>query len=304
MALIYNEYTQAIQDLFGGDHKDIPTVKKHYKTSTVIKHGNALKLTGEDLTNYTKIYKLKVGSGIGFGEIGLYWLFNYHKENRDPDSGYPKKEFIIMNQGYNRPDLLIPQGAAVEVKAYKNFKDVSLGRFEDSLRKFRDLAAPMMGARSLVGEGTIDIMRVNYEQLVESAEIFCELRQAIYDNNLHNRYKIFKKMGKKFKEFDDQANAMGLGTCVYKKGQNRPGGDHIAHEMMKWAVVNATGVKPGQGGFMCNCSGSKGVYDNSQGIRFFQIFAENLTDDKTKLAKGVYFKGGAFSVKFETVMAG
>ena len=56
--LIYNKYTQAIQELFGGDHKDIPTVKKQYKTDTVVKHGNALKLTGEDLTNYTKIYKL------------------------------------------------------------------------------------------------------------------------------------------------------------------------------------------------------------------------------------------------------
>ena len=303
MALIYNEYTQAIQDLFRGDHKDIPTVKKQYKTGTVIKHSNALKLTGEDLTNYTKIYKLKVGSGIGFGEIGLYWLFNYHKENRDPDSGYPKKEFIIMNQGFNRPDLLIPQGAAVEVKAYTNFKNISLGRFEDSLREFRKLAAPMLGARSLVGEGTIDIMRLSYDQLVESAEIFCELRQAVYDNDLHKRYKIFMKMGKKFKEFDTQAAKMGLGTCVYKKNNLRPGGDHIAHEMMKWAVIAATGVKPGRGGFMCNATGEKGIYDNSKGIQFFKVVPENLTDDKNKLRDGVAFKGGSFHVKFESVMA-
>lgn len=305
--LIYNEYTQAIQELFGGDHKDIPTVSKHYKTSDVIKHGNSLKITNaKDLKNYSKIYKLKVGSGIGFGEIGLYWLFNYHKGNRDAASGYPTEEFIIMNQGFNRPDLLIPGGnkTAVEVKAYTNFKNISLGRFEDSLRDFRKLAAPMLGARSLVGEGTIDIMRLSYDDLVESAEIFCELRQAVYDNDLHKRYKIFMKMGNKFKEFDTQAAKMGLGTCIYKKNQKRPGGDHIAHQMMKWAVINATGVKPGEGGFMCNATGEKGTYDNSKGIRFFQVLGENLTDDKNKLRTGVAFKGGSFHVKFESVMAG
>ena len=110
-------------------------------------------------------------------------------------------------------------------------------------------------------------------------------------------------MGKKFDEFDKQAKEMKLGTCVYTPNNPRPGGDHIAHEMMKWAVVAATGVKPGAGGFMCNATGENGVYDNATGIEFFQVLPENLTADKEKLRKGVAFLGGAFHVKFETVMA-
>ena len=112
-----------------------------------------------------------------------------------------------MNQGFNKPDLLTPNGP-MEVKAYKDFKDVSLGRFEDSLRDFRELAAQILAARNLIGEGFIDIMRINYNQLSESAEMFCQLRQAIYDNNLHREFDIFKKMGEKIKAFDNKAKEM------------------------------------------------------------------------------------------------
>mgnify|MGYP003326087027 FL=1 len=146
-------------------------------------------------------------------------------------------------------------------------------------------------------------MRLNYSQLEESAEMFCQLRQAIYDNNLHKEFEIFKKMGEKFKKFDNKAQEMGLTSCMYKRGQDRPGGHHIAYQMIRWAVVNATKAKPGQGGFMCNVAGAKGIYDNSKGIQYFQIDGNNVSEDKTKLATGVYFKGGAFSVKFESVMS-
>lgn len=311
--MIVNEFTKAIQDTFGKDHKKVPSTSKVYSAAKEIKHGGTTKISPTtaknvigannktDLANFTKIYKVKVGSGIGFGEIALYWLFNYNDANRNPDTGHIMSESIVMNQGFNKPDLLTPNGP-MEVKAYKDFKDVSLGRFEDSLRDFRELAAQILAARNLIGEGFIDIMRINYNQLSESAEMFCQLRQAIYDNNLHKEFDIFKKMGEKFKAFDNKAKEMGLSSCVYQRGQNRPGGSHIAHEMIKWAVVNATKAKPGPGGFMCNVAGAKGTYDNTKGIQYFQIDGNNVTDDKSKLATGVYFKGGAFSVKFESVM--
>ena len=79
-------------------------------------------------------------SGVGFGEVAIYWLYNYSYANRQED-GLLKKEMLKLNQGGNEPDLKFATGPAMEVKAYESATMVSLGRYKDSLRTFIDLTA-------------------------------------------------------------------------------------------------------------------------------------------------------------------
>jgi len=298
--LIQNEFTDVIHKAFRGGAKKVPSVQGTYPAP---KSGQ-FKIDSKDLKAFTLLYGKKPATfGIGYGEVAIYWLYNYVEQNRDPDSGFLEKEKILLNQGTNNPDLKYKRGSKfLEIKAYKDFKDVSLGRFEDSLKTFRDLVAPILGVRNILLSGFVDIMRMNYGQLVEAAEAFCEMRTAIKDHDLDKKYDIFKKMGKRMNEFDKLAKSVGLGECAYDSNNPRLGGREIAYKLAQYAIVSATSVKPGKGQFMVNISGQKGKYDNTNGIKFFQIDPNKITKDEKVLDKGLNFAGGAFKVKFETVM--
>jgi hypothetical protein len=295
---IENEFVSVIEKAFK-DAKNVPHVSKKYPAPV----SGKMTIDAADLQAFTKLYAEKPKTfGIGYGEVAIYWLYNYVKANRDPNSGKLTKELIKLNQGGNQPDLKYGTNVMLEIKAYKDFKDVSLGRFEDSLKTFRELVAPILGVRNLLVSGFVDIMRMNYGDLVEAAEVFCEMRTAIKDAKLDEKYDLFKEMGKKFKEFDNLARSVGLQECAYDPNNPRLGGKEIAYRLAQYAVVSATSKKPGVGQFMVNISGQKGVYDNSNGIKFFQIDQTKITKDDKVLDKGLNFAGGAFKVKFETVM--
>ena len=298
MANINNEFVDVIEKVLGGA-REVPNVSMKYAKP---KSGQ-LKVASKDLATFTKLYGSKPKTfGIGYGEVALYWMYNYIEENRNADSGKLEKEIIKLNQGGNQPDLKYGSSTMLEIKAYKDFKDVSLGRFEDSLKTFRELVAPILGVRNILVSGFVDIMRMNYGQLVEASEVFCEMRTAVKDAKLDEKYDIFKEMGKRFDEFDKLAKSVGLGECAFDPKNPRLGGKEIAYRLAQYAVISATAKKPGKGQFMVNVSGAKGVYDNTNGIKYFKIDQSKITTDPKVLDKGLNFAGGAFKVKFETVM--
>ena len=160
---IENDFTKAIEKAFAGrqgkgDHRLVPSVSKRYNAPSVSKTltiENAQfedqqvspenKVLKTDLDIFTYLVGVKpMTSGVGFGEVAIYWLYNYSYANRQED-GLLKKEMLKLNQGGNEPDLKFATGPAMEVKAYESATMVSLGRYKDSLRTFIHLNAPILG---------------------------------------------------------------------------------------------------------------------------------------------------------------
>lgn len=302
--MVTNDFTKVIEKAFqkkatGKDHKLVPSVSKIYSKPT--ESTGKLKIEQKD----EKTFEMLVGKkpmtfGVGYGEVAIYWLYNYSEGNRE-ETGHLKKEILKLNQGKNQPDLMFtPSGPAMEIKAYESADKVSLGRFQDSLRTFIDLTAPILGIRNLVRTGNVTILNLNFEKLLEACSDFCDLRQAIKDNDLR-RYDIFKRMDKSFEEFDSIASRIGLQDCTYQKNGIQPGGEYIAYRLGQFAIREATKVKPGDGQFMCVVAGSKGKFDSSKGVALIQLNQDDISTDIEVLKKGFLFKGGAFQVAFKSV---
>jgi len=305
--MIINDFTKVIEKAFqkkanGKDHKLVPDVSKEYEKPT--ESVGKLKIESADEDNF----KLLVGKkpptfGVGYGEVAIYWLYNYSKGNREK-TGHLKKERLELNQGGNEPDLKFsPSGPALEVKAYESANMVSLGRFQDSLRTFIDLTAPILGVRNLVRTGTVTLLNLNHEKLIEASSDFCDLRGAIMSlpKARREKYEIFKNMIKKFEEFDTLAKTVGLKDCTHQEGGLQPGGEYIAYRLASYAISEATKVKPGNKNFMCIVAGSQGRFDISKGVSLIQLNQADISEDPKVLAKGYKFKGGAFQVAFKEV---
>lgn len=309
-----NKLEQTIEKSFGdgrslGDHLIVPSTSRKYNISE-IKHG-VFKPDRADLQSFKIAYSGIPDQITGYGEAAFYWLFNYHSANRN-DDGTIKTQFIKENQGGNNPDLVATQhktsgkSTAFEIKAYplaKNSLD-SLGRFEKSLRDFRNLIAPILGVQALIGEpGTDakDVLRLKSSDLEPAAEAFCELRTIVKKEGLGKKHKIFEKMEAQFDHFDKMVKERGLSDCAHGGG-SRPGGEHIATRLFAYAVIQTLSIKPGKDQFYINMAGSEGKYDESAGIQIYQVNLDKVTKDPAVIAKDVALAGGIFKLKFKTVL--
>ena len=304
---VNNMFTKVIEQAFqkkvnGKDHKLVPSVSKEYKTPT--KSVGKLEIETEDADAFKLLVSKKPAtSGVGYGEVAIYWLYNYHAGNRQED-GLIEKERLKLNQGGNEPDLKFERnGPALEIKAYEAANMVSLGRFQESLRTFIQLTAPILGVRNLARTGTVTLLNLNHEKLIEASSDFCDLRGAIMEipKARREKYEIFKNMISKFEEFDALAKTVGLEDCAHKEGGLQPGGEYIAYRLSQYAISEATKVKPGDGEFMCIVAGSKGKFDSSKGVALIRLNQDDISEDPKVLEKGYKFKGGAFQVAFKEV---
>jgi len=309
-----NKIEQTIEKAFGdgrslGDHILVPSTSRQYKLSE-IKHG-VFKPDRADLENFKLAYSGIPDQITGYGEAAFYWLFNYYQGNRSPD-GTIKSQVIKENQGGNNPDLIATQhktagkSTAFEIKAYPLSKSSldSLGRFEKSLRDFRNLIAPILGIQALIGEpgeNAKDVLRLKSSDLVPAAEAFCELRTIVKKEGLGKKHKLFEKMEAQFDHFDKMVKERGLADCAFGPGA-RPGGVHIASRLFAYAVIQTLSIKPGKDQFYVNMCGSEGRYDESAGIQIYQVNLDKVTKDPDVIAKDVALAGGIFKLKFKTVL--
>ena len=103
------------------------------------------------------------------------------------------------------------------------------------------------------------------------------LRNAAKDGELPG---ILKKLKATLDEWDTLAKAEGLVTCV----KGRPGGSHIATELIRYGIKEIMGDKPGDKGYMVNVVGDSGNFANV--FKWHQIKIDKMTTKESVLALG------------------
>ena len=276
---------------------------RRYDPKEIAAHDVSFTPDTDDMENFKKVYAEFTDRQTGHGEAAIYWLLNCHKDNMTKE-GRIKTEFCILTQSKNAPDLKLKMSGgghkSMEVKAYPNAKDASLGRFETSLRTFRMLAAPILGVQSLLMQSqTPDILRLNFNYFKEAADNFCDFRRIIKEEKLAGKHKFFKTMENNFKEFGTLATTNGLKDCDEQTSGPQPGGDHIAMRLFQFAAKESLKVKPGEGQFFTNATGESGRFDSSAGIKTYQIDTSLMSMDIKNFESGaVKFEGGSIKLNF------
>lgn len=271
---------------FYGSAELIPDVKGSYG-ATSIKSGK-LRLNANDYKVFDAVYNLDAGDkNVGNGEVGLYWLFNYAKKNRNKDFA-PSTEYAKENRGGSEPDLVI-HGKQVEAKSYEDFlgKTTNIGRFQ-AQKDFRKLIAYMFAAKTLIQPGFQGELNFGYHELAAGADDFCKLREALKQVNDLVEIPIFKEMQKEVDAFDSLAmTALGSNAakkCGVGSTGSRVKGHAIATEIIRYGIKELIGKKPGDGGYVVNVQGSKDKWKGV--IEFYQIKLDNMNTDPNVLGMG------------------
>ena len=283
-------FHEALVEFYGGADK-IPDVKKKYGAPKAGK----LAIDADDVKVFHKIYNINAGDqGVGNGEVGLYWLYNYHTSNRDNDplkknaTYAPKEEIAKENRGGSEPDLII-HGHKVEAKSYEDFlgQQTNIGRFQ-AQKDFRKLIAYMFAAKTVIQPGFQGELNFGYHELAAGADDFCKLREALKQVNDLVDIPVFKEMAKQVKAFDNLAKtAMGSNAakkCGVGSTGSRVKGHAIATEIIRYGIKELIGKKPGDGGFVVNIQGSKNRWDGI--VEFYQVKLDNMNTDPQVLGMG------------------
>lgn len=237
----------------------------------------------QDESNFRKLYFVKPDAITGNGEVALFWLWNYHISNLD-DEGVPKKLHCRVTQGGNDPDLRYKQ-TNVEIKSYPltENKKTNIGRFQGQ-ETFVYLVNQIFSFRNVINgnQNTSSTLLFGFKELREAAEDFCAVRHALNKFDLSEYGDVFKKMKDVTEAWDTKANSVGLKSCTAAAG--RPGGLHIAIELIRYGMRQIMGNKPGQGGYVLNIVGSKTTFDNY--FSWHQVNFDKMEQNENVLALG------------------
>lgn len=283
-------FHEALVDFFKSADR-IPDVQGNYGAP---KPGK-LNINPKDEKVFDMIYNVNAGDqGVGNGEVGLYWLYNYKSSNRDNDpkkkgaTFAPNQEFAKENRGGSEPDLII-HGHKVEAKSYEDFlgQQTNIGRFQ-AQKDFRKLIAYMFAAKTLIQPGFQGELNFGYHELAAGADDFCKLREALKQVNDLVDIPVFKEMSEQVKAFDTLAkSAMGSNAakkCGVGSTGSRVKGHAIATEIIRYGIKELIGKKPGDGGFVVNIEGSKAKWNKV--IEFYQVKLDNMNTDPQVLGMG------------------
>lgn len=249
-------------------------------------------LSGTDKDNFAKLYTETANKQqIGNGEVALFWLWNYHIDNLD-DNDMPKKLVCRAGAAKNQPDLTY-NTTKIEVKAYPlgKSKDIktNIGRFQGKedfvqlVNQIFSIRNALMGGIKEDGKPTksVSALLFGYKELAEAAEQFCLLRTALRNMEKEGELPgILKKLKATLDQWDALAKTEGLGTCV----KGRPGGSHIATELIRYGIKEIMGDKPGDKGYMVNVVGDSGNFANV--FKWHQIVIDKMTTKESVLALG------------------
>ena len=202
---------------------EIPEVNGKY----TLKPG-PLTLNSKDVENFKKLYYLSPSKGFGYGEIALYWLFQF--------SGTPSKS----NQGDEQPDLLIG-GIPVEVKSYPTSR-TALGKFKRD-KEFRIILSRLFGLHNLTSvvednvrdfssevNFNLDTIRDAYKNVIELDKVMSEVNITSYPflKNIQKEINYLLSLDSN-KTPEDLAKAV-IAKCFTKKLQAKPGeGGYVAN---------------------------------------------------------------------------
>ena len=250
-------------------------------------------LSGTDKENFNKLYTVKPKAIIGNGEVALFWLWNYHIDNLD-DKDIPKKLICTAGARNNEPDLKYNR-TNIEVKSYPAGKSkdmkTNIGRFQGN-EDFVYLTNQIFSIRNALMGGvkengkpmkSTSTLLFGYKELSEAAEQFCILRTALHNMEKEGELPtIFKQLKGTTDAWDARAKTQGLSSCT---GTNsRPGGRHIATELIRYGIRTIMGDKPGDKGYMLNVVGEGTTFSNQ--FKWHQIEIDKMTTKESVLAKG------------------
>jgi hypothetical protein len=247
---------------------EIPEVKGKYS----LKPGS-LNLNPADIENFKKIYFISPGKGFGYGEIALYWLFQY--------SGTDSKS----NQGDEQPDLLIG-GVPVEVKSYPTSR-TALGKFKRD-NEFRTILSRVFGLKNITsaveGDERSFASEVNFNlDTIKDAYIdIIKLNDVLADLNTSN----YPALANMKKEID---------YVLSLSSKKTP--EDLAKAVMAKGFSQKLSNKPGNGGYVANIK-PKDITD----IYFYQLpnniedFIKNMSYDEVR--KALTTQSAEFSVDF------
>ncbi len=246
--------------------------------------GSFSTLDEDDKTIFNKLYTAKSNAQTGNGEVALFWLWNYHKTNLDED-GIPSILHCRVTQGGNKPDLKYGT-TNIEIKSYplSENKKTNIGRFQGQ-EDFVYLVNQIFSFRNVTnGErGTSSsTLLFGFKELRDAAEAFCSVRFALHDMDLAKYGKVFENMKAKTDEWDKKARSVGLKSCT--KAAGRPGGLHIAIELIRYGIRTIMGDKPGDKGYVLNVVGSETTFENE--FSWHQIVIDDMTTNETVLSLG------------------
>ena len=294
--LNFKEFTSRLDNLFEADEsfdgiitrklsKDEIKVSKKYTLPT--KSGK-FEVARKDQASFLKLFSEIPNKGAGNGEVSLYWLFNYQ---RGTDSERCKE-----NRGRDNPDLTI-DSVNVEVKSYPSHTGkIGLGKTKQDYVS-REILSALFGFRNMFiafGTGSqknksfFSEIGYNIDDVRDSLIKFNEVHELLEKNpKLIKQFKLFKEIQKSMK---------GLETAIGKistKKLDLSKVDETAADIAANIVIDKTGRKPGDGGYVVNL-----LKKNPLDIMFHKVAFENFTRDYKDLRKYFGVSSGELAIDY------
>jgi hypothetical protein len=262
-------FDEKIKSLFDGN---IPAVQGNYAFPV-----DRINIAPQDKDNFEKLFFAKTGSDIGYGEIALFWLFNY-KNPSNPTT------YASAERAGASADLTI-NGRPAEIKSYDSHnKLIKLGVFESShiiRKKLNSLFGVINLTSALTGEKTYfselafkfsDLQKA-YEQIlvVNAAFSTSEIQQVLAGSN-----SIFNEFTRQVKELIGNSNDP----------------TELAKALIIDLAVERLKKKIGeQGGYLVNC-----LTGTPTDIKVFEIPADSrgllMSKSAEEIAKNITVKSG------------
>ena len=294
--LRFKEFTSKLEKLIEADQSfdDIITNKlskdelKVSKKYTLPTNSGKFEVARKDQASFLKLFSEIPNKGAGNGEVGLYWLFNY-RSGKD-------NEFCKENRGKDNPDLTIG-GVNVEVKSYPSHTGkIGLGKTKQDYVS-REILSALFGFRNMFiafGTGSqknksfFSEIGYNIDDVRDSLIKFNEVHELLEKNpKLIKQFKLFKEIQKSMK---------GLETAIGKistKKLDLSKVDETAADIAANIVIDKTGRKPGDGGYVVNL-----LKKNPLDIMFHKVAFENFTRDYKDLRKYFGVSSGELAIDY------
>jgi uncharacterized protein YutE (UPF0331/DUF86 family) len=301
--LRFKEFTSRLEILIEADQtfpeiiekklsKDELKVSKKYDLP---KNGGKFEIARKDQASFLKLFSEIPNKGAGNGEVSLYWLFNYQ---RGTDSERCKE-----NRGRDNPDLTI-DSVNVEVKSYPSHTGkIGLGKTKQDYVS-REILSALFGFRNMFiafGTGSqknksfFSEIGYNINDVRDSLIKFNEVHELLEKNpKLIKQFKLFKEIQKSMKGLKKA-----IGNISSQKKIDLTKIEETAADIAANIVIDKTGRKPGDGGFVVNIlKGSGKKPKEPLDIMFHKVAFENFTRDYKDLQKYFGVSSGELAIDY------
>lgn len=234
--------------------RDIPISVGKYD----IKPGQ-FKIDDKDLPVFKELAQIKpsnAGGGVGYGEIAIYWLFNYNK--------HIAGKHVATKSAGGAADLSI-RGIPVEIKSYPNHdKQMVLGKYKSDVES-RNVINKLFGLTNLLSILGGDNKRIVSEVTFNIDDLVSAYSSVINLNELFSSKEV-KPIVEKFEVLKN------IKVSIDFLLQGNLTSEQHAQSVVQTMLMTKLSVKPGMGGYIMNLK-----KDDRGDIWVFKVDAKKLT---------------------------